>query len=193
MFPVATAFTVVSDCVREASLTQRVCVTVVRMDDGARPAVYGCSMDAVADGLALSNLLYRYAELVDTGDFAGVGALFERARVHMAGPGSDAVSGDTVAAIMKRFVRLYDGAPRTRHTITNPILEIDGDVASVRSYYTVLQILAAPTIIVTGRYHDRFARDAGGWYFTERVIHVDAVGDVSGHLVQDLAVSGDTQ
>lgn len=162
------------------------------MGDGARPAVYGCTMNAAADGLALSNLLHRYAELVDTGDFAGVGALFGRARVHMAGPGSDAVSGDTVAAVMRRFVRLYDGVPRTRHFVTNSIVEvddIDGDTASARSYYMVLQILAAPEVIVTGRYHDRFARDAGGWYFTERVIHVDAVGDVSGHLVQDLPVS----
>lgn len=150
-------------------------------------------MNGVADGPALSNLLYRYAELVDSGDFAGVGTLFERARVHMAGPGSDAVSGDTVAAVMRRFVRLYDGVPCTRHIVTNSIVEVDGDLASARSYYMVLQILEAPEVIVTGRYHDRFARDGDGWYFTERVIHVDAVGDVSGHLVQDLPVSEESR
>lgn len=159
------------------------------MGDGARPTVYGCIMNVTADGPALSNLLHRYAELVDTGDFAGVGALFERARVHMAGPGSDAVSGDTVATVMRRFVRLYDGVPRTRHIVTNSIIDVDGHTASARSYYVVLQIVAAPEVIVTGRYHDRFARDGDGWYFTERVIHVDAVGDVSAHLVQDLPVS----
>ena len=166
------------------------------MDDGARSTVYGCTMNAAADGLALSNLLHRYAELVDTGDFAGIGALFGRARVHMAGPGSDAVSGETVAAVMRRFVRLYDGVPRTRHIVTNSIFEfddVDGSTASARSYYTVLQILAAPTVIVTGRYHDRFTRDAGAWHFSERVIHVDAVGDVSGHLVHHLQVSAESR
>lgn len=151
--------------------------------------VYGGIMNA--DGLALSNLLYRYAECVDAGDFDGVGALFARARVHMSGPTGEPVSGDTVAGIMRRFVRLYDGVPRTRHVVTNTIIEFDADgcSASTRSYYTVLQILTAPVVIVAGRYHDRFAQDGEGWYFTERVIHVDAVGDVSGHLVHGLAVS----
>lgn len=150
-------------------------------------------MHAAVDATALSNLLHRYAESVDDGDFDGVGALFERARVFMSGPAGDAVSGPAVATIMRRFVRLHDGVPRTRHIVTNTIIEVDTDrrAAAARSYYTVLQILAAPLIIVTGRYHDRFARDetSDEWYFTERVIHVDAVGDVSGHLVQDLPVT----
>lgn len=143
-------------------------------------------MNAAADATALSNLLHRYAELVDGGDFDEVGELFERARVFMSGPAGDAVAGPAVAAIMRRFVRLHDGVPRTRHIVTNSIFEFDGHTASARSSYVVLQILAAPLIIVTGRYHDRFARDGASdeWYFTERVIHVDAVGDVSGHLVQ---------
>lgn len=165
------------------------------MDGAARPAVYGVTMNAAADASALSNLLYCYAESVDNGDFDGVGALFERARVFMSGPTGDAVSGDAVTSIMRRFVRLHDGVPRTRHIVTNTIIEVDADrrEASARSYYTVLQILAAPVIIVTGRYHDRFARDeaSDGWFFTERVIHVDAVGDVSGHLVQALPVTED--
>lgn len=150
-------------------------------------------MNGAADATALSNLLHRYAELVDGGDFDGVGVLFRRARVFMSGPTGDAVSGPAVTAIMRRFVRLHDGVPRTRHIVTNSIFEFDGHTASARSYYTVLQILAAPQIIVTGRYDDRFARDevSGDWFFIERVIHVDAVGDVSGHLVQSLPVTED--
>jgi 3-phenylpropionate/cinnamic acid dioxygenase small subunit len=167
--------------------------TTCLMDGAARPAVYGGTMNAAVDATALSNLLHRYAESVDDGDFDGVGALFERARVFMSGPAGDAVSGGTAATIMRRFVRLYDGVPRTRHIVTNTVIEVDADrrAASARSYYMVLQILAAPLIVVTGRYHDRFGRDqaSGEWYFTERVIHVDAVGDVSGHLVQNLPVT----
>ena len=162
--------------------------------------VYGWPMTSGADGVDLANLLYRYAELVDTGDFDGVGALFARARVHMAGPSAPAVNGESVAAIMRRFVRLYDGVPATRHLVTNTIIEFsaDGLSAATRSYYTVLQILASPVAIVSGRYHDRFARDVpadgdgrGAWHFTERIIHVDAVGDVSGHLTGHLPVSGE--
>ena len=36
-------------------------------------------MDAAADTSAVTNLLARYAELVDDGDFAGVGVLFSDA------------------------------------------------------------------------------------------------------------------
>jgi hypothetical protein len=38
---------------------------------------------------------------------------------------------------------------------------------------------------VVGRYRDRFARDANGWYFTERIAEVEMVGDVSEHLLID--------
>lgn len=152
-------------------------------------------MSTPADDMRLTNLLHTYAELVDSGDFSGVGALLARAQVYMTGPGGAAVSGTDVGAIMQRFVRLYDGVPRTRHIVTNSIIEIAADrhVASTRSYYVVLQILQAPVVIVTGRYYDRFARDSDSeeWYFTERIIHVDAVGDVSGHLRSDLAVTQD--
>ena len=139
----------------------------------------------------IKNLLHRYAEMVDDGDFAGVSTLFARARVHMSGPLDDAIPGEAVGSVMKRFVRLYDGIPKTRHVITNSIIDISNEQisATTRSYFTVMQIIDAPKIIVMGRYHDRFARDADSWNFTERIIMVDAVGDVAGHLVQDLPVS----
>ena len=37
--------------------------------------------------------------------------------------------------------------------------------------------------IVVGRYRDSFARDDAGWYFTERLVDVEMVGDVSQHLL----------
>jgi len=151
------------------------------------------SMAHMAAETSIVNLLHRYAELVDEGDFAGVSALFHRARVHMSGPMDESVPGETVGSIMGRFVRLYDGVPLTRHVITNTIVEMadDQQSATTRSYFTVLQIISAPQIIVVGRYHDRFScdSDSATWFFTERIIMVDAVGDVTGHLNNDLAVS----
>lgn len=139
------------------------------------------------------NLLHRYAEMVDNGDFDGVSSLFGRARVYMSGPLDDAVPGESVGAVMRRFVRLYDGVPQTRHVITNTIIEMADDrmTATTRSYFTVMQIISVPEIIVVGRYHDRFSRAGNSetWHFTERIIMVDAVGDVSNHLVQNLSVS----
>ncbi|MGY3554843.1 hypothetical protein ACVWY6_003050 [Williamsia sp. R60] len=36
--------------------------------------------------------------------------------------------------------------------------------------------------IIAGRYRDRFTRTADGWQFAERVVTIDLIGDVSGHL-----------
>ena len=39
--------------------------------------------------------------------------------------------------------------------------------------------------IVVGRYYDAFARDDQGWYFTERKVDIQMIGDVSAHLMVD--------
>ena len=39
--------------------------------------------------------------------------------------------------------------------------------------------------IVVGRYYDRFGCDDGGWYFTERKVEIQMIGDVSAHLMVD--------
>ncbi|EUA56422.1 snoaL-like domain protein [Mycobacterium xenopi 4042] len=93
---------------------------------------------------------------------------------------------------MLRFWRaavvLYpDGTPRTKHVVTNPIIEIDEDAgtASCRSYYTVLQQIDDFPLqpIVVGRYHDGFERVDGAWRFCFRdYTLVDLVGDLSRHL-----------
>ena len=81
-------------------------------------------------------------------------------------------------------VTYADGTPRTRHVTSNPIVEVDGDVARVRSVYTVLQQAGDPPMqpIISGRYHDTLRRIDGRWRFTERCFLVDLVGDLSRHL-----------
>ena len=64
----------------------------------------------------------------------------------------------------------------------------DGDTATSRCYYTVLQqtdVLALQPIIA-GRYHDRFERIDGGWRFADRLIFSDLIGDLSQHLMVDV-------
>ena len=141
------------------------------------------------DRLAITDLLYRYAELIDAGDFDGVGQLLGRAT--FAGARSLEVNG--AAAIAKLFVattrRFPDtGTPRTRHLVLNPIVEVYGDrTATARSTFCVVQ--ATDTVplqpIVVDRYLDSFSCDDTGWYFTERRVDVEMVGDVSAHLMID--------
>jgi 3-phenylpropionate/cinnamic acid dioxygenase small subunit len=140
----------------------------------------------------IANLLYRYAECMDNGDFAGAAALFEHARLRVA-PGPDGtIDAATVLAIWTAGVMRYpDGTPRTKHVITNPIIEVDetAGTATCRSYYTVIQQTDdfGPQIIVTGRYHDQFQRFDGRWRYSFRDYSLmDMVGDVSHHLTGPL-------
>ena len=146
---------------------------------------------------AITNLLYRYAEEVDAGRFEQlVGGLFARARFVIAPPPAEPIDGAAMAALMARTtIRYSDGTPRTRHVITNPIVEVDepAGVASCRSYYTVMQQVDGAPLqpIVCGRYHDTFVRIDGEWCFGERdYTLVDFVGDVSRHLRIAPPVSG---
>ena len=83
-------------------------------------------------------------------------------------------------------VRLHDGSPRTKHVTTNLIVEVDeaAGTATARSYFTVLQATPALPLqpILAGRYHDRFHRSRHGWRFTERLIHLDLIGELREHL-----------
>jgi len=143
--------------------------------------------DRASSYRAIENLIASYAELVDDGDFAGVGMLLADATfVGAAGP----VSGrDAIEKMLRDSLIVYDdGTPRTKHVTTNIAIEIDEEAgtAEARSYFTVLQALPGLALqpIVSGRYQDRFARHDGRWRFVERRVRTDLVGDVSRHLRQ---------
>jgi 3-phenylpropionate/cinnamic acid dioxygenase small subunit len=134
----------------------------------------------------IENLLYRYAECVDDGDFDGVSTLFAHADYHLSNPGAGRTRGDSVGATMRASVQTYDGSPRTKHVMTNAIIEVDEatNTASARSYFTVLQATEGLTLqpIITGRYADRFECVDGAWRFADRSITIEQFGELSAHL-----------
>lgn len=137
----------------------------------------------MCDADAIAALIFTYAERVDAGDLDGMAALFAHAtyRSHV----REYTGAEELARVMKGRVILHDdGTPRTRHVTTNLIVDVSGDAATARSYFTVFQ--ATPELplqpIVAGRYHDRFARVGGSWRFADRLVLVDLAGDLSRHL-----------
>lgn len=129
--------------------------------------------------------MYRYAERMDAGDFAAVGALFDGA-VYRAVGGPELVGSAALEKTLRAMVRLYEGVPSTKHVTTNLVVQIDGDGtrATARSYFTVLQALTdfPLQVIVAGRYEDRFTKRDTTWRFAERVVSMDLLGDLSRHL-----------
>ncbi|MDX9887168.1 nuclear transport factor 2 family protein [Thauera sp.] len=135
---------------------------------------------------AICNLLYRYAEAIDEGRLKDAAALFLHARIEAGAAGP--LDADGLLALWRKILVIHPcGTPRTRHLVTNPILDIDEatGTAQVRSCFTVMQATDdfPLQIIASGRYHDRFARIGGQWCFVERDYRqLDFIGDLSQHL-----------
>ena len=149
----------------------------------------------MSDHVEIANLVYTYAERIDLGDFAGVGALFEHAVITTDPAQGGETRGSAAATKMyAEWTRVY-ADPRsptgktlhTKHVTTNLQIHLDpsGRRARTRCYFTVLmrtQTLALQPIIA-GRYHDEFEKVDGRWAFTRRHIITDLVGDLSEHLL----------
>jgi len=145
----------------------------------------------VPDAIAVTNLLYRYAELIDAGDYEGIGEHLQYAVITTDGSDQEISGAAAIAGMYHASTRKYeDGTPLTKHVITNPIVEVadDGLSATVRSYYTVFQKTPDTPLqpIINGRYRDEFAKVDGEWRYARRHMGVDYLGDLSRHLLFEL-------
>jgi ketosteroid isomerase-like protein len=136
---------------------------------------------------AIENLIATYAELVDSGDFTGLGTLLADAT--FAGSGTPVSGPAAIERMFRTMLIIYDdGTPRTKHVTTNIIIDTDDQAgtATARSYVTVFQARPGLALqpIMSGRYHDRFQRRDDCWRFTERQVLIDLTGDLTGHLHQ---------
>jgi 3-phenylpropionate/cinnamic acid dioxygenase small subunit len=142
---------------------------------------------------AITALIYTYAERIDAGDFAGIGELFADATLTFEGFG-DAISGrDEIERLYQRTTRRYeDGTPRTKHVMTNVIVEVSEDErrATSRSYFTVLQAVPGELTlqpVIAGRYRHHYGCPEGQWRVEAMHIMIDLMGDLSHHMLFDLA------
>lgn len=136
------------------------------------------------EGEQIRALIHAYAERLDSGDLDGLAELFADSTWRSQGR-PEVFRGVEQVRKMYNGVILYDGRPCTKHVITNVSIVSDrSEVATARSYFTVLQ--ATPDLplqpIIAGSYHDEFARVDGAWRFSDRMIIVDLVGDLSHHM-----------
>jgi ketosteroid isomerase-like protein len=140
----------------------------------------------------IANLIATYAERIDLGDFEGVADLLADAAVGSGDESTQLLTGrDGIRGLYESTTRRYpDGTPGTKHLTANLIIDIDegAGTAAARSYWTVLQAVPGLPLqpILSGRYHDRFKREADRWRFAERRFLVDLIGDVSHHLLMAL-------
>ncbi|MGA6205752.1 nuclear transport factor 2 family protein [Nocardia testacea] len=142
---------------------------------------------------AIRDLIFAYSHLIDRGALDEVAELFADAvygRCDGAGvPIGEPIVADAraVLAANRRFIKMHGdpGSPRTKHLTTNVRVRVadTNTEATALSYVTVVQAAGELPLqpILTGRYFDEFARDAGGWRFTRRLFCIDHTGDLGEH------------
>ena len=121
----------------------------------------------LVDERNISRLLYRYAHALDGRDAALWRSCFTEDATFVTRHGT--YVGD------EQINGLFDGLPPapTKHLLTSPLIELDGDAATVVSHF-LLCVQDGPELKVDffGRYLDRVARGPGDdeWRFAERRI-----------------------
>jgi ketosteroid isomerase-like protein len=135
------------------------------------------------DADAITALIHEYAFRLDAGDLDGVAALFDHAELRSTRH-DNVRRGRAEARALYDSIRLdADGRPGTVHQLTNVTVQIDGDEASARTYFTVLQVTSQGLHpILAGEYCDRFEKVDDAWRFSERVFDPRLFGDMSGHM-----------
>jgi hypothetical protein len=144
------------------------------MSCGESEAMVDSNANPAADRDAVRDLLARYTYDGDRGRVADLAACFTADGV-LEFPGHAPVGPAAIAAALSSGPR----DPRltfVRHHITNPLITIDGDRATARSYFAVHSDFGPDH---SGTYDDRLVRTAAGWRFAHRRVRIDWQAETS--------------
>jgi ketosteroid isomerase-like protein len=130
---------------------------------------------------AVMRAMNEYAHAMDAGDESGwvdafaPDALFDvfkadtGEKIHVENGHDDLAS----------YIRGYPKPPHYRkHIMVNPLIDIDGDRAFVRSYWLLLQRdddTGAAVLAAFGRYRDELHKIQGRWVIANRFAEVEAM------------------
>ena len=139
----------------------------------------------------IERLMFRYARSVDLARWDELGELFAHGQVRASTSDDVSRGAAEVANLWASVNKVHaDGTLRTRHLLTNIMIDIDEHqgTATAEAYFMVFQATDRIPLqpIAGGRYTDRFRRVDGIWWFDDRYIQVDQEGDLSDYLLVDL-------
>lgn len=124
------------------------------------------------DTIEITQLLYRYAIAIDTKDWKALERVFTPdARIHYAVAGGIELRFPELAGWLARAMSIFKS---TQHVITNPLVELSGDVARCSSYLTgthvQVRIDSGEEVLVTegSRYDDELVRTRDGFRICSR-------------------------
>jgi 3-phenylpropionate/cinnamic acid dioxygenase small subunit len=124
-----------------------------------------------SDLLEIQQLIYRYAWLIDTRDFDGLESVFAPgATVHYNVFGGVEQAWPEVKSFLRMGLSLHRV---TQHQMSNPMVELDGDRATARTYGNLVHVQelldGKPSYVVQHAiYTDALERRTSGWRITSR-------------------------
>lgn len=126
---------------------------------------------------AIRHLLARYTYAGDRGQIAELADCFAPDGV-LEYPGRRAVGPQAIITALTGGANSLPDPARTfvRHHITNPLIELDGDTARARSYFTVWSNRGPDH---AGTYDDVLVARPEGWRFAHRRVRIDWQSEVT--------------
>lgn len=125
--------------------------------------------DLASDRDAIRHLLASYTYNGDRGRIAELAACFASDGV-LEFPGTTAAGPAAIAAALTTGDPADPHRTFVRHHTTNPLIEVTGDQAMSRSYFTVWSNLGPDH---AGTYSDQLVRTAEGWLLAHRLVRID--------------------
>jgi 3-phenylpropionate/cinnamic acid dioxygenase small subunit len=126
---------------------------------------------ALEDKDAIREVLAEYCFRLDGDRFDDMAALFTEDGTWDTAFGAATGRANIVALVQSIRAKAPKPQPRAIHHVTNVIIALDGDRATVRSNWTTVQNdPAGPRIGSGGSYADDMVRTADGWRFKRRKI-----------------------
>jgi len=128
-------------------------------------------MTEFADFEAITRRRYEYALGIDSRDWDLHRSIFTDEVTmdfssYSGSGGPETLSADAWVAGLRP---LFEGLDATQHTMTNPIVDVDGDAAQCRMYMRAAHFLfddPEPEFTIGGYYDDRLVRVDGEWKIT---------------------------
>lgn len=126
------------------------------------------------DKLAVSETIYRYAVGIDTRDFALYRSIFaDDVAIDFTSYSGGQATTMTRDQWLGGVVPLFSGLAATQHSMTNPLVCVDGDKATCRMYMQAHHVYdptgPASWFTIGGYYDDTLIRSAqgpAGWLIT---------------------------
>ena len=125
--------------------------------------------DLTQDRDSIRHLLATYTYNGDRGRIDALAACFAEDGT-LEFPGALATGPVAIVAALTSGGQADPARTFVRHHITNPLIEVEGDTATARSYFTVYSNHGPDH---AGTYNDRLVRPPAGWRFAHRQVRID--------------------